>query len=268
LDLFLEEVVSGELSDFRRLLLDDSFFANGRLAKFYGLDLPEDAPFQKVSFEPGHRAGVLSHPYMMTGLAYYGTTSPIHRGVFITRSVLGRTLMPPPEAVSPLAPDLHPDLTTRERVIHQTSPANCMTCHGVVNPLGFSLEHFDAVGRFRAEEKGRPIDATGSFITQTGETVTFSNARQLAAILAENGEVHEAFVEQLFRHVAKQPVRAFGPDRLSELTRSFTENGFNIRRLLAEIVTSAALPADESGKAEPPVASSGFDRQPVVASRP
>ncbi|MDQ3332379.1 MAG: DUF1592 domain-containing protein, partial [Planctomycetota bacterium] len=268
LDLFLEDVAWGDSPDFRRLLLDDAFFVNGRLAQFYGVDLPADAPFQKVSFEPDRRAGVLTHPYLMTGLAYFGTTSPIHRGVFVTRSLLGRTLMPPPEAVTPLAPDVHPDLTTRERVLLQTSETNCKTCHDVVNPLGFSFEHFDAVGRFRDEEKGKPVDAAGGFIRQSGEEVTFSGARQLATALAADREVHEAFVEQLFRHVTKQPVRAFGSDRLSQLTDSFERNGFNIRRLLAEIVTSAAFGAEASNTPEQPVATAVEKREPVVARTP
>ncbi|MGC1274722.1 MAG: DUF1592 domain-containing protein [Planctomycetaceae bacterium] len=248
LDLFLQDVIDSEASDFRRLLLDDSFYANGRLAKIYGIELPEDAPFQKVSFQPEHRAGVLSHPYLLAGYAYYDTSSPIHRGVFIARSVLGRTLMPPPEAITPVAPDLHPDLSTRERVDLQTSAAECRSCHDLVNPLGFSLEHFDAIGRFRAEEQGESIDASGSLITQENAAVAFSDAKQLATMLAGDAEVHEAFVEQLFRHVAKQPVRAFGPNHLSELTRSFENNEFSIRRLLAEIVTASARPADETEK--------------------
>jgi hypothetical protein len=268
LDLFLDDVAWGEGSDFRRLLLDDSFFVNGRLAKFYGIELPEDAPFQKVSFEPERRAGVLTHPYLLTGLAYFGSSSPIHRGVFVTRSLLGRTLMPPPEAITPLAPDLHPDLTTRERVLLQTGQANCKSCHGVVNPLGFTFEHFDAVGRFRDQEKGKPIDATGGFVTQKGEQLSFDGARTLAAALATDREVHESFVEQLFRHVTKQPVQAFGPNRLSELSDAFEQNGYNIRRLLAEIVTAAASPAEPSKKAEQPVAGSPRNREPAVARLP
>lgn len=260
LDLFLDDVVWSEGSDFRRLLLDDSFYVNGRLAKFYGIDLPEDASFQKVSFEPERRAGVLTHPYLLTGLAYFDTTSPIHRGVFVMRSLLGRMLMPPPEAITPLAPDLLPDLTTRERVILQTSDANCKSCHIAVNPLGFAFEHFDAVGRFREEEKGKAIDPTGGFIKQSGETLELRGARELATALAADREVHEAFVEQLFRHVTKQPIQAYGPDRLSTLTDAFTQNGYNIQRLLAEIVTSVALPAENPAPAEPAVAQNPSSR--------
>ncbi len=71
---------------------------------------------RKVAAKAGERAGVLTHPYLMATFAYTATSSPIHRGVFLSRSVLGRTLQPPPEAFTPLPPDLHPRLTTRERV--------------------------------------------------------------------------------------------------------------------------------------------------------
>ena len=160
LELFLDEVLSSESADFRQLLLADSLSLNGRLAKFYGVDLPEDAPFQLVPLDSNERAGVLSHPYLMAGFAYTATSSPIHRGVFIARSMLGRTLRPPPEAVTPLAAELRPDLTTRDRVALQTKPESCQSCHAMINPLGFTLEHFDAVGRFRKEELGKPIVAS------------------------------------------------------------------------------------------------------------
>ena len=78
-------MVWGESSDFRQLLLADALLLNGRLAKFYGADLPADAPFQKVQLEPGERAGVLTHPYLMASFAYTATSSPIHRGVFLAR---------------------------------------------------------------------------------------------------------------------------------------------------------------------------------------
>ena len=99
----------------------------------------------------------------------------------------------------------------------QTRPQACQTCHGVINPLGFTLEHFDAVGRFRDKENGQPIDATGTYQTRTGEVVKFTGVRDLATFLAGSEETHEAFVEQLFHHLVKQPIRAFGPRKLPDL---------------------------------------------------
>src|SRR5690606_40364668 len=113
---------------------------------------------------------------VMTHFANNSESSPIHRGVFLARTVLGQALKPPPEAVAPLAPDLHPDLTTRERVALQTQPSSCMTCHATINPLGFTLERYDAVGRFRDQEQNKPIDDSGEYVTLQGETVPLKRA--------------------------------------------------------------------------------------------
>jgi hypothetical protein len=251
LELFLEDVVWGPSSDFRLLLLSDSLYLDGRLAGFYGAELPGDAPFQKVYLEPKERAGVLTHPYLLAAFAYTESTSPIHRGVFLARNVLGLSLRPPPAAFAPLPPSLHPGLTTRERVALQTRPESCQTCHGMINPLGFTLESFDAVGRFREREDGHPVDASGSYQTRTGDVVKFAGVRDLATFLAGSEEVHEAFVERLFHHLVKQPVRAFGPRTLGELRDSFERDGFNIRHLMVDIMAASAL-ASPDGK--PPAA--------------
>src|SRR5205823_479800 len=194
--------------------------------------LPADAPFQKVSLKSGERAGVLTHPLLLAHLAYTSTSSPIHRGVFVARNVLGVSLRPPPDAFTPLAPDLHPTLNTRERITLQTSPRACMSCHNVINPLGFTLENYDAIGRFRDREKGKPVDASGSFVTRSGEAKKFKGVRDLARFLAGSDEAHEAFVARLFHHLVRQPVLAYGPDKLAELRRFFAENDYNMRRLI------------------------------------
>jgi hypothetical protein len=111
----------------------------------------------------------------------------------------------------------------------------------MINPLGFTLEHFDAVGRYRKEEKGRPIDAIGMYETRSGEQVKFEGARALATFLAGSEEAHTAFVQQLFHYLVKQPIRAFGPRELPELRRFFATHDFNIRKLMVEIMATSAL---------------------------
>ena len=132
-------------------------------------------------------------------------------------------------------------MTTRERVALQTKEPLCQTCHYMINPLGFSLEHYDAVGRFRAEEKKRPIDAAGSYKTISGEVVHFDGARQLAEFLADSGEAHSCFVEQLFHNLVKQPVSAYGPRQLENLEAAFAAGDFSIQKLMVEIMKSTAL---------------------------
>jgi hypothetical protein len=245
LELFLERVAWSERSDFRELLLSNSLFLNGRLAGIYGADLASDAPFQEISME-AERAGVLTHPYLMAAFSYLSTTSPIHRGVLVARNLLGRMTRPPPQAFTPIEAERHPNLTTRQRVALQTRPAACASCHSIINPLGFTLERFDAVGRFQTRENGRPIDASGSYQSPDGKTIRFTGARDVARFLAGSEEAHATFVERLFHHLVKQPIRAYGPRASPDLRRSFRVNEFNIRKQIVEIMAVSALPGERS----------------------
>lgn len=241
LELFLDDVVWSEKSDYRQLLLSDETFLNGRLAKFYGFELAADSGFKKVRFEADKRAGILTHPYVLASLAYAGETSPIHRGVFVGRGLLGIGIKPPMEAFTPIAPDLHPNLTTRERVLLQTKAAACSGCHSIMNPLGFALENFDAVGRYREKERERPVDTSGGYETRSGGVAKFIGAKELAQFLANSEETQYAFAQQAFHHFAKQPVRAYGLTKPDELRKTFAENGFNVRKLIVEIAATTAL---------------------------
>ena len=276
LEMFLDDTVWGTAatasrpatrSDFRRLFTDDEVYVNGRLGPFYGVSMRADAPFRRVRIDEGRRAGVLSHPYMATVLSYAGSTSPIHRGVFLARNVLGNVLKPPQEAIAPLAPDLHPTLSTRERVTMQTSSVACQTCHTMINPLGFALEEFDPVGRYRtAERRGdleKPIDASGSYLPREGAEETFRGARELAAMIAGSRDAQEAFVRNLFHAVVKQPLRAWGPDTLDSLRKSFAANDCDVRRLLVDIITVAALPPPATASATPSPASAPPPQPPA-----
>lgn len=241
LDLFVEDVVWKGSADYRQLLLADELYLNARLAKWYGGGDIKGDNFVKVKFDPAQRSGVITHPYLLANLAYHQDTSPIHRGVFLTRNVLGRSLKPPPEAVlfEEMKFDAH--LTMREKVTELTRPANCMTCHSMINPLGFSLENFDAIGRWRTHEKSKPIDAGGEYETEGGEKVPLNGARSLAEFASTSEAAQRNFIIQLFNEVAKQPVQAYGAEILDELLVSFEKSKYNIKELLVEIAVVAAL---------------------------
>jgi hypothetical protein len=243
LDYFLDDVVWGETSDYRQLFQARWSYTNERIAAVYGpawqpaesgQGLRKTAEGADVGF------GLLTHPFLMSGMAYHDSTSPIHRGVFLIRFLLGRTLRPPTEAFSPLSPDLHPDLTTRERVELQTSPESCQVCHSRINGLGFALENYDAIGRFRTEERGKAIASAGRYTSRSGEEVEFEGAAELAEYLTNSPDAHRAFVSRAFQHFVKQPPAAFGPDTLDELTAKFVDSNFNIRKLIVEIAVVGA----------------------------
>jgi len=255
IDLSLNEIVWSDKPDFRKLMLFDEIYIDQAMANFYGIEKTKEDRFEKVSFESDRRSGVLTHPYLMTGLAYYKNTSPIHRGVFVAKSLLGRSLKPPPIDVEPLEEAFDPTMTTRERVTHQTKEINCSGCHSVINPLGFSLENYDAVGRFRDTEKDKPIDSKTAYLTPDSEEVVFNGAKDLANYLVKSPEAHRNFIEKLFEHFVKQPIYAFGPDVLDQMQVKFEQSDFNVQQLIVEIAIVAAthdvtFPDEKSAKKE------------------
>lgn len=252
LERTVSDIFWSESSDYRQLFLNDWNWTNARIGNFFGdgwIPSVDDGSIELVHSKPGSGKtfGVLTHPLVMSHLSYFDTTSPIHRGVFLFRRVLGRTLRPPNEAFTPLNPDLHPELTTRQRVEMQTGEAKCMVCHQKINALGFPLENYDAVGRFRMEEHGKPINASGGYVTRDGKQVSISSPADLATFLAENDDAQRAFVERVFEHFAKQPLAAYGDEVAEDLMKRFRESGYHLRRLIVEVAVVVATQQLDQG---------------------
>lgn len=245
-ELLLRDAATDDENGFQTLLTGREMWMNDRLAEYYQVDPPGGSEFTRVAFEPEHRAGFVSHPFLLAGFAYRSATSPIHRGVFLSRGVLGRALKPPPDSVAPLAPDLEPDLTTRERTAKQTSPAMCANCHVMINSLGFALEGFDAVGKLRQTEKDKPIDDSGQYRPRSGDVSKFQGATELADFLLKSPETHRSFCRQLFHHMVQQPILAYGPQTIDELASFFADHQFNMKQLMVEIACRSALQADST----------------------
>jgi hypothetical protein len=241
LELFVERVVWSDKSDYRELIEADYLLLNDRLASYYGVPMPDGGGFQAVKFDPAQRAGVLTHPYLLARLAHPNITSPIHRGVFLSRNVLGGILKPPPEAIAFEDHKFDPKLTMREKVAEMTRNASCMTCHETINPLGFSLENFDAVGRFRTTDGGKPINPVSDFLTTEGETLHLAGPRDVAAYAVKSSAARQGFIRQLFQYTIKQNAAVYGYDTVHKLDATFTTSGYHVRNLLAEINTVAAL---------------------------
>ena len=241
LDQFLSDAVWSEASDYRKLLLADYLYLNNRLAKFYSIGGNGSDDFVKVTPDAKERFGVLTHPYLLAAFSYTKQSSPIHRGVFLTRNIVGRALRPPPMAQTFNDASFAPNQTMREKVAQLTRPQACQSCHSVINPLGFSLENFDAVGRYRMRENDRPIDAVTEYTTDDGEKIKLTGARDIAEFALSSEQAQDTFIEQLFNQVVKQPMLAYGVEVKAGLRKSFVDSHFNMQKLLVEIVKISAL---------------------------
>ncbi len=162
--LRLFEYVLREDRNLWELLDADYTFVNEELAQHYGLEGVEGAEFRRVSLSRTPRRGVLGHASVLTVTSTPTRTAPVKRGKFVLENVLGQPLPPPPPGVGSLeeSPEALRAASLRERLaVHRADPT-CAACHSSMDPLGFALENFDAVGRWRTEVNGYPVDASGS----------------------------------------------------------------------------------------------------------
>jgi len=247
LELFVDRVVWSPSSDYRELLQADYLLLNDRLQRLYAKPTSEpgdiratENEFVSVSSHSEGRSGILTHPYLLSAFAYHDNTSPIHRGVFLTRNIIGRQLKPPPVAVAFENNDFAPGLTMREKVTELTRARACLSCHEVINPLGFALENFDAVGRWRTVDNNKPIDTISNYVSTEGATVSFSSARDIANFAVDSPVAHRAFITQVFQHLVRQSPYAYGPKTMDELQQSLVVDNFNIKKLLVRIATRTA----------------------------
>lgn len=251
LDLFTENIVWSEQSDYRQLLLGDTILMNQRLAKFYGQQVAPGDGFQPVKMDADQRAGVLTHPYLLATFSYTKSTSPIHRGVFVTRNILGRMLKPPPMAIAFMDDKFDPSFTMREKVTELTSKPACMSCHVTINPLGFSFERFDAVGRVRATDNRKPVDPVSEYVAADGSVLKLTGARDVGVHAAESQAGQAGFVRNLFHSLVKQPPAAYSPELVGLLTDKFRADGFHVRNLAVEVAVVAALRPTVTAPATP-----------------
>ena len=167
-ELFFESIVREDRSALE-LLSADYTFVNERLARHYGIPSVYGTHFRRVTVADERRRGLLGHGSILSVTSYPNRTSPVLRGKWILENVLG-TPPPPPLPDVPALPEDAESVrtqTVRERLeVHRQNPA-CATCHRVLDPLGFSLENFDATGAWRTREVSGPVDASGQLADGT-----------------------------------------------------------------------------------------------------
>ncbi|MFM7925819.1 MAG: DUF1592 domain-containing protein, partial [Planctomycetaceae bacterium] len=208
--LFFSDVFARNAS-IREFLTSDWTMLNARLAMHYGMKFPAAAGFRRVALtDQDHRGGLLTQAAVLS-LTSDGTRHrPVHRGVWVSETVFGRTPPPPPPNVEPLQPTPadKPKATIRDQLQAHTTHAVCASCHRKIDPLGFAFENYDAIGRWRTTEKvpggsgnDPPVAADGSF----PDGRTYDGPDQFRKLLAVDlDRFAESFIEQLAAYALRR----------------------------------------------------------------
>ena len=219
----------------RELLSADYTFLNEQLARHYGVDDLYGSHFRRVTWNDDRRHGLLGHASLLTVTSYANRTSVVLRGKWVLENLLGAPPPPPPANVPPLAEnDRRQPTSLRERMEQHRSSPVCASCHARMDPLGFALEHFDAVGKWRERDGGADINAT---ITWKGETIDSPRAFR-EALLASGDEFILTVTEKLMTYALGRGVDYYDAPTIRRIARDLARDDYRWSSLVLGIVGS------------------------------
>lgn len=216
-------------------------FMNARLASFYGVAGPSGDAFEQVQLDPTQRLGILTQGGVLAAHSHAAKTSPVLRGKFVREQLLCNPPPPPPPGIDFTVSDKDASLSVRaQSELHRADPA-CAACHRFMDPVGLSLEGFDAAGRFRSTENGVPVVTSGELIG-TDVDGPLTGAAQLAQKLAQSRQVRACVVRQWFRYAYARDESA-DQDRCTvrRLEDAFAQSDGRIPELLFALTQTDAF---------------------------
>ncbi len=233
---FVSHVVFDQKAPFATLFTAPYTFVNLELAALYKLTgTYTTAAYTRVELDPTQRAGLLTQTGFLATHAYSQSDSPIHRGVFMIRRILCLPLGDPPGNADLKLPPIVGDIkTTRQQVNVHTSPAPCSGCHARINAMGFAFENYDAVGQYRTQDNGVPVDSSGS-ISLGGQERRFANAVDFAKIVAASDEARGCYARNWLRYAYQ---RADGPEDgcdLDAMTTRLARSDYPLKEMIGDL---------------------------------
>jgi mono/diheme cytochrome c family protein len=235
-ELFFESILREDRSVLD-LIKADYTFLNERLAKHYGIPHVYGSQFRRVAVDDAsHRGGLLRQASILTVTSYATRTSPVIRGHWVMKNLIGMPPPPPPENVPALKDNtILSTLSVRERLQqHRADPA-CASCHQLMDPPGFALDNFDAVGRWRATEAGKPIDAAGGMPGGS----EFTGVAGLEQALLQRPELFvRTMTEKLLTFALGRGVEYYDAPAVRQIVRNAEEQDYRFSRLIVGIVQS------------------------------
>ena len=245
---FVQEVIEND-GGLAELLTAPYAYADAGLAALYGLD-DGDAPssMSRIDFDPEARKGYLMQVGFLASHAYAVDTDPIHRGLFVLRQLLCREIDDPPPGASmtPLPETDEPIETTREEVELLTGQAGCFSCHHQINPPGFALEGFDAVGQVRTTENDTPVDTSGSFELDDAD-LAFSGPMELVDALAQSREARACYAAKWLEFAYGRSLAEGDAVAADELGAT----ALSVHELVAKVSTTEAFLNRKPNEVEP-----------------
>jgi len=212
-------------------------YINGPLAKHYGIEGVDGDEFRKVSLTGTPRQGLLTQASILTLTSNPTRTSPVKRGKWILEQILNAPLPPPPPNVGVLPDDgkqMAAASLRQKMEVHRRNPM-CATCHKKMDPLGFSLENFDAVGRWRSKDGKDVIDASGVLPDGT----KFSGPTELSTLLLkQKKDFIEGLSEKLLTYAIGRGVEPYDKCSVDEISQSCASNSYHFSSLINAIVLS------------------------------
>tara|TARA_R110002096_G_scaffold147671_19_gene307752 strand:- start:17587 stop:19476 length:1890 start_codon:yes stop_codon:yes gene_type:complete len=228
-------------------LIDSNYtFITGRLATFYELNNADDlkkTSFQRVENPGQQRGGILGMGAVLALTSHHKKTSPVLRGAWVFDTIIGSPVPPPPADVPPLPEsEIDPEtgkkrkLTDRQKLQKHRDHSSCMACHQIIDPIGFGLQNFDWVGRWRTEELKKPIDTTGRL--PSGES--FNGPAELKKVLirAHKEEIVRNISRKLLGYAIGRSLEDRDDGSIEKLAQALEENEFGTQTLIEEIVLS------------------------------
>lgn len=231
-ELFLREFLHEDLP-VTEMLTAKFTFVNDRLAAHYGFD-PPGPEMVKVAVPDDKRGGLLKQAGILTVTSYPTRTTPVKRGKWVLTQLLCDPPDPPPPGVEGLKIEEVPTGTIRERLAAHSQYEPCRSCHEVIDPAGFALEHYDGIGAWRTEENGFPVDATGEL--PTGEK--FDGAEEMAQLLAEDPRFTRCLTKQLMTYALGRGIEDVDAPFLEQIEKDLPGRGSTLRGLIGLITTS------------------------------
>jgi len=219
------------------LLSADYTFVNQRLAEHYGIPRVYGSQFRRVTLTDVNRRGLLGQGSVLTVTSYPNRTSVVQRGKWILENLLGTPPPPPPPDVPELKPAPHGTLLSmREQMQVHRANAVCAACHGRMDPIGFALENYDGVGRWRAEDAGAPIDASGKLPDGT----EFQGPAGLSRLLLTTyrDDFVRTATEKLLTYALGRGVEYYDYPTIRAITRDAARDNYRISSWILAIVKS------------------------------